>query len=858
MSLPFIDALSPATIWLPAALWMIARASVLLALAVIAQALIRRRSSAATRHLVWTLAIVSLLLLPAVALLLPTWEVLVPIAAAPSPASSLSSSPAPSASPLPSSVSAPIGEQAAARIRARSGGTGDAAATAITPPALASANDSSARDASLMSPASATSPTSAFSPIAAPSMIVLGLYAAGVLFLLLRLAAQRWTMARLARAAVDVRDPEWTQLLQACARSMGVSRPVRLLRSREQAMPMAFGTRRPAILIPAMADLWTEDRRRAVLLHELAHVARRDCLTQMWAAVACSIYWLHPGVWWVARQLRVERELACDDRVLTVGTQAREYAGHLLELAYSLGGGRAPALAVSMARPQQLEGRMLAVLDAARNRATPGLRDRLAGAAITAALLLPLAGTEARVVPAGPDALTADVGTNDPPAAETGDLPASIASTVSTSSIGQSSSSSSAVTSGSEQDRLTPDSPGTWEIRPGQTTETVRIQLRERNSSSGFSIGVDRLEGLTADQRSGAGGPVKFAVRRDAGTFTFEGVFRSGVGGGTYTFAPSATFPAELVKRGFARPTPADQLALARHDVGFAFLDELTTQSYPKPTLPLLVRAGQHGVGLDYLRGMGAAGYRVGALETLIELRDHGVTPDYIRELAANGYKGLSAQELRRARDHGVSADYVKEMRALGYDSLSMDALINARDHGVSSDYARQMGDLGYRNLPLEELIRVRDHGVSADYVRGLAALGHTRLPLDELVRLRDHGVSPDFVREMRDLGYALPLDQLQRARDHGVSADYVRGLAEAGHGKLPLERVINARDHGVSADFAREMKTLGYTGLTLDDLVGLRDQGVTAAKITRANERAGTKLPLDMIKSMARGGMKE
>ena len=46
-------------------------------------------------------------------------------------------------------------------------------------------------------------------------------------------------------------------------------------------MPMAFGTRRPAILIPATADTWPEDRRRAVILHELAHVARYDCLTQI-------------------------------------------------------------------------------------------------------------------------------------------------------------------------------------------------------------------------------------------------------------------------------------------------------------------------------------------------------------------------------------------------------------------------------------------------------------------------------------------------------------------------------------------------------------------------------------------------
>src|SRR5205085_2589104 len=122
-------------------------------------------------------------------------------------------------------------------------------------------------------------------------------------------------------------------------------------------VPVAFGTYQPAIVIPATAEMWDNDRRRAVLLHELAHVARADYFTQSIALAACAMYWFHPVVWWVAKRVRLERELACDDRVIAAGAEPRDYAGHLLEIAYSFGGRRAPALAVCMARPRQLEGR---------------------------------------------------------------------------------------------------------------------------------------------------------------------------------------------------------------------------------------------------------------------------------------------------------------------------------------------------------------------------------------------------------------------------------------------------------------------------------------------------------------------
>ena len=225
-------------------------------------------------------------------------------------------------------------------------------------------------------------------------------YAAGALLLLLQMVIERMSIARLVRRADAVTDLDWRRLLRDSAASLGVEGPVRLLRSREQTMPMAFGIRTRSILLPAIADTWAEDRRRAVLLHELAHVARHDCLSQAIAAFTCAVYWVHPGVWWMARRLRVERELACDDRVIEAGTMARDYASHLLELAYSLGGHRAPALVVTMARRNQLEGRMLAILDDRRNRAIPGRQHRLAATAIAAAIIVPLASAEGTVVPA--------------------------------------------------------------------------------------------------------------------------------------------------------------------------------------------------------------------------------------------------------------------------------------------------------------------------------------------------------------------------------------------------------------------------------------------------------------------------
>jgi beta-lactamase regulating signal transducer with metallopeptidase domain len=787
-----------------ASAWMMVKASVLIAVAAAVQATLRRRASAATRHVVWTLAIAALLLLPLASAVVPEWPVSI-YRAAPSPQPVIDD-------PTPELV---------VRVTPSTAVSFDAAA----PPAAAAGGVS-------WTFASAVA------------------YLAVAIALLGRLMLQRWQVRRFAERATAVRSLEWTRLMSDCATCLDVARPVRVLRSREHSVPLAFGTLRPAVVVPAIADTWSDDRRRAVILHELAHVARHDCLTQTLAAVACAMYWAHPGVWWIAKRLRIERELACDDRVIAAGTAPRDYAGHLLDIAYSFGGHRAPALAVTMARPRQLEGRMLAALDAARNRRPPRARFRLAAAAAALLLLGPIAAarpTMAAVVVEAPldDAAARWLS----PQADSAPAPASGASA---GAVDRRRKELTALAPGGLKDvvRLPlrglseirdrfsravaafaqEGGPGTWEIRPANDAEkgTVHLRLMERNSSSGMNVPIAILEGLTSPQLTGPGGPVQFRLRRDAGTFAFEGVIRSGVGAGTFTFVPDANFPSELEKRGFTRPTPGEQYQMARHDVGYAFLDELNRQGYAKPQTSELVRAGQHGVRTDYLRDMGALGYRLGSLEPLITLRDHGITPAYVRELADLGYKALPADDLRQARDHGITPDYVRGMR-----------------------------DGGYGSLPMKELINARDHGVSPDFVRALGEAGHRKLPVDQLLRVRDHGVTPEYVSEMRRLGYALAIDDLVRARDHGITVEYVKAMAGFGYAKGQIDALVRARDHGVTPDYPRDLKALGYDTLSLEDLVTLRDHGLTAERVRAANARAGTRLPIDMLKSLAAGGMR-
>jgi HEAT repeat protein/beta-lactamase regulating signal transducer with metallopeptidase domain len=349
--------------WLPLA-DAVVKASLLLGAAAL-MSLILRRASAALRHLVWTLALCSALFLPVVSLMLPKWQLRLVTIASPAP--------------VETTVAAPAAEPAAAAL-AEAPRLGRAGHTA--------ADTAVAADVS----------RAAWLPRFSWQSALIGLWLLGAVAILGRIAVGLAAVRFVSRRTQPITDAAWLPMAMDIAEEMGVSRRLRFLRSGRASMPVATGLFRPSVIMPADADTWSENRLRVVLLHELAHVKRRDCLTHVLAQAACAFYWFNPLAWLAVKRARAERERACDDLVLACGTRGSEYADLLLEMARVLRGDRFPALlggaSLAMAHRSQLEGRLMAILDPRVPRS--GLTRTRAAAVVAVALctVAPLAALQ--------------------------------------------------------------------------------------------------------------------------------------------------------------------------------------------------------------------------------------------------------------------------------------------------------------------------------------------------------------------------------------------------------------------------------------------------------------------------------
>ena len=231
--------------------------------------------------------------------------------------------------------------------------------------------------------ASATSVVAHAGRTSISSSIAAGVWLAGGVSSSRGSAAACCARARLVRRATPAGG--WKGAVARARVATGIRADVRVTAIAAPAVTGVFG---PVVLVPPSSDAWDDDRRHAVLLHELAHVSQRDCALQLVATMACAMHWFNPLVWIAARRLRFERELAADDAVLSSGTLASSYAADLLAIA-AAACDDVPATALGMGARSHLATRITAIV-AAGARTTLSKRQTCA---IVGAGMIVIAGT---------------------------------------------------------------------------------------------------------------------------------------------------------------------------------------------------------------------------------------------------------------------------------------------------------------------------------------------------------------------------------------------------------------------------------------------------------------------------------
>jgi beta-lactamase regulating signal transducer with metallopeptidase domain len=358
------------------------QATAVLAVATLLALALRRRSAAA-RHLVWGAAFGVLALLPLAAGLRDWWTpARHPGGVSPGTVSLVGVlDVAPARGPTRARVLYVVGDSATP---APSRGA-DAVATRAALAALAATRR-----------AGTAMPRTTFTWWLA-SLWLAGTLAIAVRYLVGTLVVRRWT-----RDAAPLDDERWRATLMSAQGVLRLRRAPTLCISPRVRIPLVWGVRHPVVLLPPHARDWTEDRRRAVLVHELAHALRRDGALELVVQVATAALWFHPAVHAAARRLRLERERACDDLVVGSGVGALDYAEQLLAV---LDGARdrAPVAALALAHEVDLERRLRSLLarDTPRGRPPRAVGRAIALAVPATAILLAVATSDPRARTAG-------------------------------------------------------------------------------------------------------------------------------------------------------------------------------------------------------------------------------------------------------------------------------------------------------------------------------------------------------------------------------------------------------------------------------------------------------------------------
>jgi beta-lactamase regulating signal transducer with metallopeptidase domain len=524
-----------------------------------------------------------------------------------------------------------------------------------TGPTLGAAHEATPTPAPLLARPVTSPPVAARAPESVPvlerALALLGehlhwlvlAWGLGVAVSSLRLLSGWLRLRRLVLEATPA-PAEWQEALERLARRLGMTRPVRLLRSAALDVPATVGWLRPVVLLPLSALTGLSARQlEMVLAHELAHIRRYDFAVNLVQTLVETLLFYHPAVWWMSRVIRIEREHCCDDIAVDASGNAVSYARALTALealrTLSLGeaGPAMSALGGSLTeRVRRLVGAPAAHCSSrwVAGASVLTLLSSVAVAAPLAALVLPErpearaaaltppAPVLAPVVPALPVAPSA-------PRPVLAQAPAPVPTPVPV------------------------PTPKLADKDEDKDKDKDRDEDEDTTLVDGRKLSVDQLVALKV------AGVTPERVK-------------------------------ELESLGY-EPTVGNLVGFGHAKVTPEYVKEMTGALGRKPTAEELVQMKHLGVSAAQAQALKAAGYGNLSADDLTEAAAVGVDERFIGELRSAGYDKLPFDDLVQLRALGVDAGFIRKLREEGLEKLSVDELIRLRASGVDSDFIRAL-----------------------------------------------------------------------------------------------------------------------------------------------------------------------
>jgi beta-lactamase regulating signal transducer with metallopeptidase domain/sporulation protein YlmC with PRC-barrel domain len=536
----------------------------------------------------------------------------------------------------------------------------------------------------------------------------------GVILFSLRTAGGFFLIARLRRRdSQPLSDGVRTVCFEMQDR-LGISRAVGYFQSLHLDAPAVVGWFKPVVLLPitALTGL-TELQLRAVIAHELAHIRRFDAFVNLFQVAAETLLFYHPGVWWLNKRIRIERENCCDDAALAVCGNPAEYARALAFLEEAR---VAPAFAMAANRGP-LASRIARLLGITEKGS--GLRN---AGVVFGVLCIAAALAAGNALFGLVRSASANSPRQDSPVAEQREHPIEItaprpaplpaaAARATAPAVAATAAASSAYAMGAQQAVQNPSKQSYLDAMKAEGFE---------NLSADELIGM-KVQGITPE------------------------------------------YIHQIRAEGY-KPRAEELIGMKVQGITAEYIRQIRALKL-NPDIDGLIGMKVQGITAEYIDNMRKIGFQPD-VDQLIGMKVQGVTPEYVASLRKLGFNP-DADQIVGMKVQGITPEYIQQLKELGI-TPDGDDLIGMKVQGINADYVKSIRSTGL-NPDKEEWIGLKVQGVSADFIKSLQAAGFKPDP-DDVISAKVMGITPQFIEKAKSHGFKdLTLDKLIALKHAGV-----------------------------------------------------------------------------------------